>query len=224
MHIKDWPKGERPREKLIAGGAMRLSDAELLAIFLGSGVHGKDAVSTARDLLAKHVTLRGLLALGPKQLRRQTGIGLARTAMLLAALDLGERCLAADLKRGALLSDPHSAGRYFAQRLRGHGHEVFAVMFLDTRHRSLGFEELFRGTLDSTEVHPREVVRRALSYNAVAVIVGHNHPSGCAEPSSADRAITAKLKEALALVDIRLLDHFVVGDGQPVSMAMLGWV
>ncbi|GGD49068.1 RadC family protein [Pseudoxanthomonas indica] len=224
MHIKDWPKGERPREKLMAEGAKCLSDAELLAIFLGSGVHGKDAVSTSRDLLAEHETLRGLLALNPRQLCGQTGIGLARTAMLLAALELGERCLAADLKRGALLSDPHSAGRYFAQRLRGHGHEVFAVMFLDTRHRSLGFEELFRGTLDCTEVHPREVVRRALSYNAAAVIVGHNHPSGCAEPSSADRAITAKLKEALALVDVRLLDHFVVGDGQPVSMAMLGWV
>lgn len=224
MHIKNWPKSERPREKLLKNGAASLSDAELLAIFLGSGVHGKDAVSTARDLIATHASLRDLLHLDPKQLGRQPGMGPARTCRLLAALDLGLRCLATDLERGAMLSDPHSVGRYFSQRLRGYGHEVFAVLFLDIRHRSLGFEELFRGTLDCTEVHPREVVRRALSYNAAAVIVGHNHPSGCAEPSSADRAITQKLKQALALVDVRLLDHFVVGDGHPVSMATLGWV
>lgn len=224
MHIKDWPESERPREKLMKLGAAHLSDAELLAIFLGSGVAGKDAVRTARDLLEKHKTLREFLDLGAKQIKRQAGFGLARTSMLLAALDLGQRYLASHLERGAMLSDPHAAGRYFSQRLRGYGHEVFAVMFLDSRHRSLGFEELFRGTLDCTEVHPREVVRRALSYNAAAVIVGHNHPSGCSEPSSADRAITQKLKDALALVDIRLLDHFVVGDGLPVSMAMLGWV
>jgi DNA repair protein RadC len=223
-YIKHWPKSERPREKLMAKGAATLSDAELLAIFLGSGVTGQDAVSTSRDLLASHNSLRELLDLEPKLLQRQAGMGLARAARLLAALELGQRYLASHLQRGAMLGDPYSAGRYFTQRLRGYGHEVFAVMFLDTRHRTLGFEELFRGTLDCTEVHPREVVRRALSYNAAAVIVGHNHPSGCTEPSSADRAITLKLKEALALVDVRLLDHFVVGDGPPVSMAMLGWV
>ena len=123
-----------------------------------------------------------------------------------------------------MLGDPAAAGRYFAQRLRGLAHEVFAALFLDTRHRSLGFEELFRGGIDGAEVHPREVARRALAINATALIVGHNHPSGCAEPSAADRAVTQRLKQALALVDVRLLDHFVVGDGPPQSMAARGWV
>ncbi len=122
------------------------------------------------------------------------------------------------------MTDPTAAGRYFSQRLRGFAHEVFAVLFLDSRHRALAFEELFRGTIDGAEVHPREVVRRALAHNAAAVIVGHNHPSGSREPSAADRAVTAQLKQALSLVDVRLLDHFVVGDGAAVSLAARGWV
>ena len=132
--------------------------------------------------------------------------------------------LAAGLERGEALTDPAAAGRYFAQRLRGRPHEVFAALFMDTRHRALAFEELFAGTIDGAEVHPREVVRRALAHNAAAVIVGHNHPSGSSEPSAADRAVTARLKQSLALVDVRLLDHFVVGDGAPASMAARGWV
>lgn len=224
MHIRDWPAAERPREKLLARGAAVLSDAELLALFLGSGLAGRDAVATARDLLGSHGPLRVLLDRSPTQLSELPGLGPARSCTLAAALELGRRHLAADLERGATLSDPSAAGRHFAQHLRGRPHEVFAAMFLDTRHRSLGFEELFRGTIDGAEVHPREVVRRALTHNAAAVIVGHNHPSGCAEPSAADRAVTARLKQALALVDIRLLDHFVIGDGAPVSMAARGWV
>lgn len=224
MHIRDWPAGERPREKLLARGAGALSDAELIALFLGSGVRGQDAVATARDLLALHGPLRALLERGAVGLAELHGIGPARACKLAAALELGQRVLAADLERGAALTDPASAGRYFARRLRGLQHEVFAVMFLDTRHRTLAFEELFRGTLDGAEVHPREVVRRALAHNAAAVIVGHNHPSGNPEPSAADRAVTARLKQALALVDLRLLDHFVIGDGAPVSMAARGWV
>ena len=224
MHIRDWPADERPREKLLARGAGALSDAELLAIFLGSGLRGRDAVQTSRELLAAHGPLRVLLENSPAALARLPGLGPARACKLAAALELGHRHLAAALERGETLTDPAAAGRYFAQRLRAREHEVFAALFLDTRHRALGFEELFRGTVDGAEVHPREIVRRALSHNAAAVIVGHNHPSGCAEPSSADRAITARLKQALALVDVRLLDHFVVGDGPPVSLASRGWV
>lgn len=224
MHIRDWPAEERPREKLLARGAGALSDAELLAIFLGSGLRGRDAVQTSRELLAAHGPLRRLLENEPEALARLPGLGPARACRLAAALELGHRHLAATLERGETLTDPMAAGRYFAQRLRAREHEVFAALFLDTRHRALGFEELFRGTVDGAEVHPREIVRRALSHNAAAVIVGHNHPSGCAEPSSADRAITARLKQALSLVDVRLLDHFVVGDGPPVSLASRGWV
>lgn len=224
MHIRDWPAAERPREKLLARGAAALSDAELLAIFLGSGLRGRDAVATARDLLAEHGPLRALLDRLPMDLAKLPGLGPARACAIAGALELGSRHLAAVLERGEALTDPGAAGRYFARRLRGHPHEVFAALFLDGRHRALAFEELFRGTVDGAEVHPREVVRRALAHNAAAVIVGHNHPSGSNEPSAADRAVTARLKQSLALVDVRLLDHFVVGDGAPVSMAARGWV
>jgi DNA repair protein RadC len=224
MLIRDWPDNERPREKLLARGPGVLSDAELLAIFLSSGQHGTDAVTSARRLLNRHGPLRTLLELSPGQLLKLPGIGPARACALLAALELGNRYLAAGLERGEAMSDPQAAGRYFAQRLRGLPHEVFAALFLDTRHRAIAFEELFRGTVDGAEVHPREVVRRALAHNAAALIVGHNHPSGNGEPSAADRAITVRLKQALGLVDIRLLDHFVIGDGAPVSLAARGWV
>ncbi|NYZ61389.1 RadC family protein [Luteimonas deserti] len=224
MHIRDWPADERPREKLLARGPGALSDAELLAIFLGSGLRGQDAVATARGLLASHGPLRRLLERGPRGLAELPGLGPARACRLAAALELGHRVLAADLERGEAMTDPAAAGRYFAQRLRSLAHEVFAVLFLDVRHRALAFEELFRGTIDGAEVHPREIVRRALAHNAAAVIVGHNHPSGSRDPSDADRAVTAQIRQALALVDIRLLDHFVVGDGPPVSLAARGWV
>jgi len=224
MHIRDWPATERPREKLLARGAGALSDAELLAIFLGSGLRGRDAVATARDLLGMHGPLRALLERTPAQLAELPGLGPARACKLAAVLELGSRHLSAELQRGIALADPEAAGRYFTHRLRGLSHEVFAVLFLDTRHRAIAFEEMFQGTLDGADVHPREVVRRALAHNAAAVIVGHNHPSGNTEPSAADRAVTVRLKQALALVDLRLLDHFVIGDGPPVSLASRGWV
>lgn len=223
MHIRYWPRNERPREKLLSRGARALSDAELLAIFLGSGLSGSDAVRTSRDLLHRHGPLRELLDRPPRDLVKLPGLGLARACKLSAALELGQRHLAAELERGMTMTDPSAAGRYFAQKLRARPHEVFAVLFLDTRHRSLAFEELFQGTLDGAEVHPREVVRRALVHNAAAVIVGHNHPSGHPEPSHADRAVTERLKHALGLVDVRLLDHFIIGDGTPISMAARGW-
>ncbi|WP_240125791.1 RadC family protein [Thermomonas alba] len=222
MRIRDWPSTERPREKLLARGASALSDAELLALFLGSGTAGEDAVGAARRLLAEHGGLRRLLDHDPKTLLRLRGIGPARACLLTAALELGQRHLAARLERGEALTDPGAAGRYFAQRLRGLGHEVFAVLYLDSRHRALAFEELFRGTIDGAEVHPRIVVQRALAHGAAAAIVGHNHPSGNPEPSAADCALTARLRQALALVDVRLLDHFVIGDGAPTSLAERG--
>ncbi|AVQ09218.1 TPA: DNA repair protein RadC [Xanthomonas vasicola pv. zeae] len=224
MHIHDWPTHERPREKLLARGATALSDAELLAIFVGSGLRGQDAVQTARDLLHQHGPLRLLLDRPAKALTRLPGLGPASACKLAAALELAHRHLMSALERGEALSDPPSVGRYFSQRLRARAYEVFAVLFLDNRHRAIAFEELFTGTIDGADIHPREVVRRALLHNAAAVIVGHNHPSGNPEPSEADRAVTKRLLESLELVDIRLLDHFVIGDGRPVSLAERGWL
>ncbi|MHC9084079.1 RadC family protein [Luteimonas sp. RIT-PG2_3] len=224
MNIRQWPTHERPREKLLTHGPAALSDSELLAIFLGSGLRGRDAVTTSRHLLVTHGPLRTLLERSPSDLASLPGLGPARACALAAALELGHRQLAAEIARGELLSDPAAAGRYFSQRLRPRQHEVFAALFLDTRHRTLAFEELFRGTIDGADVHPREVVRRALAHNAAAVIVGHNHPSGNSVPSAADRAVTAQLKQSLALIDVRLLDHFVVGDGPAVSLAAHGWI
>jgi DNA repair protein RadC len=222
MSIRLWPAAERPREKLLQRGAAALSDAELLAIFLGSGGRGEDAVARGRALLARHGSLRGLLGQPAATLQALPGLGPASTSRLLAALEIGRRHLDEALARGALVSDPASAGAMFSARLRDRPHEVFACAFLDTRHRMIAFEELFAGGIDGAEVHPREVVRRCLGHNAAAVLFGHNHPSGVAEPSAADRAITQRLREALALIDVRVLDHFVVGDGQPVSFAARG--
>lgn len=224
MSIRHWPETERPREKLLARGPQQLSDAELLALFLGSGVAGKDAVQTARELLAQRGSLAALLHRPAADIRRERGLGPARSALLLAALELGARVLSTQLQRGEALTDERAAGRLFQQRLRPYGQEVFACLFLDTRHRMIAFEELFRGTIDGTEVHPREVVRRCLQHNAAAVIFGHNHPSGVAEPSTADRQITTRLQEALRLIDVRVLDHFIVGDGVPLSFAARGLI
>ncbi len=222
MHIRDWPLHERPREKLLARGAAFLSDAELLAIFLGSGQRGQSAVDTGRHLLNEQNGLRGLLDLSAHQLAKLKGLGPARASALIAALELGTRHLALRLERGEALTDPRKAGDYFARRLRSLPHEVFACMFLDNQHQLLAYEELFTGSLDGAEVHPREVLKNCLKHNAAAVIFGHNHPSGNPQPSAADRAVTARLKQALALLDIRCLDHFIIGDGPPTSMAELG--
>ena len=224
MHIRDWPAGERPREKLLAQGAGVLSDAELLALFIGCGARGRSAVDLGRDLLAAGGGLRALLDRPAPQLAALPGLGPARACTLVAALELGTRHLGQQLQRGEALADPAQAGAYFSRKLRALPQEVFACLFLDTRHRVIAYEELFRGTLDGSEVHPREVARRALQHNAAALIFGHNHPSGNPEPSAADRAVTARLKQALALVEVRVLDHFVVGDGAATSMAQRGWV
>lgn len=224
MSITDWPADERPREKLLRHGADALSDAELLAIFLRTGRQGLTAVDLARQLLTEFGGLRALLASDREAFLAHAGLGPAKYAQLQAVLAMGRRHLWDELTRGEALSSPDDTRAYLAARLRGYDREVFAAVFLDNRHRVLGFEELFRGTIDGTTVHPREVVKRALALNAAALIIAHNHPSGVAEPSRADEAITQRLRDALGLVDVRLLDHFVVGDGVPVSLAERGMV
>ena len=221
MAIKDWPADERPREKLLQRGAAALSDAELLAIFLRTGVTGKSAVDLARELLDAFGGLRPLLEADRRAFGAGKGLGTAKFAQLQAVLEMGRRHLDARLRRGDALESPAQTVRYLSARLRHHPHEVFAVLFLDNRHRVITYEELFTGTIDGASVHPREVVRRALAHNAAALIFAHNHPSGVAEPSAADAAITRRLKEALALIDVRVLDHIVIGD-DAVSLAERG--
>lgn len=222
MPITDWPVAERPREKLLARGAAALSDAELLAIFLRTGVSGKTAVDVARELLSQHGGLRALLAAERETLCSTPGFGDAKYAQLMAALEIGRRHLGETLARGAALESTRDTRAYLQARLRDLDREVFCALFLDNRHRVLVFEELFSGTFNGTAVYPREVVRRALRHNAAAVILVHNHPSGVAEPSRADETLTARLKEALALVEVRVLDHLVVGDGEMVSFSERG--
>lgn len=222
MAIKDWPAGERPRERLLSHGPGSLSDAELLAIFLRTGVTGRSAVDLARDLLHRFGSLRQLLAAERSDFCQAPGLGNAKYAQLQAVLEMARRHLSEQFERGSPLLSPDHTAQFLQSRLRDYPYEVFAVLFLDNRHRVLAFEELFRGTIDGASVHPREVVRRALQLNAAAVILSHNHPSGVAEPSQADQRITTRLREALALVDIRVLDHLVVGDGNCCSMAQRG--
>jgi len=224
MPITDWPEAERPREKLLARGAEALSDAELLAIFLRTGVAGKTAVDVARELLAQFGGLRPLLAAEHAVLCAAPGLGNAKYAQLMAALEIGRRHLGEALTRGTALESSRDTREYLRACLRDQTHEVFCGLFLDNRHRVIAFEELFAGTLNGTAVYPREVVKHALRYNAAAVIFAHNHPSGVAEPSRADEVLTARLKEALALVDIRVLDHVVVGDGDMVSFSERGLI
>jgi DNA repair protein RadC len=224
MPITDWPIDERPREKLLRRGPQALSDAELLAIFLRTGVPGKTAVDLARDLLEEHKGLTSLLAADHKRFCTSKGLGAAKFAQLQAALEMSRRFLEDSLRRGDALASPEDTRRYLQSRLRTHIQEVFACLFLDNRHRVIEYEELFRGTIDGASVYPREVVRRALHHNAAAVILAHNHPSGVNEPSDADTQITRRLKAALDLIDVRLLDHFVIGDGAPTSLAERGLI
>lgn len=222
MAINTWPQAERPREKLLQRGSQALSDAELLAILLRTGARGKTAVDLARELLSKFDGLRGLFAAEQTRLCAASGLGPAKYAQLQAALEMARRHLGESLQRGAPLTDPAATRRYLVARLRDRPQEVFCCLYLDNRHRVVAFEELFQGTLDGASVHPREVLRKVLAHNAAAVIFAHNHPSGVAEPSDADRRLTQRLKESLALVDVRVLDHFVVGDGEAASFAERG--
>lgn len=224
MSITDWPKAERPREKLLQKGPQALSDAELLAIFLRTGVKGKTAVDLSRDLLQSFGGLRNLLAANIGDFCSAPGLGESKYALLQAVLEMGRRHLAETLERGEVFNNPLLVKNYLLAQLRDYRHEVFACLFLDNRHRVIRFEEMFRGTIDGASVHPREVVAQALQHNAAAVILAHNHPSGVSEPSQADLSLTRRLKDALALVDIRVLDHFVIGDGIVHSFAEHGQI
>ncbi|KGQ20136.1 hypothetical protein LF41_2090 [Lysobacter dokdonensis DS-58] len=223
MRIRDWPSLERPREKLAArGNANALSDAELLALFLGSGLRGQDAVTTARHLLNGQGSLRAILDMPLPLMEQLRGIGRARACLLIAALELGHRHYAQTLPPREMMSDPGAVYEFFHRRLRDKRAETFAVMFLDARLRMIAFEELFQGTVDEAGVYPREIAKRGLALNAAAVVVGHNHPSGVPEPSDDDRKSTLEMRTSLRLLGIRLLDHVIIGDGPPVSMAARG--
>lgn len=221
MRMTELPSSERPREKLLLRGAESLSDGELLAVLLRTGVKGQNAVQLGASLIESCGGLAGLLQADHDQLRRP-GLGPAKSAQLLAALELSRRCLAAELTRGVPIRAPTDTRRYLQAELSGLRNEVFGVLFLDTRHRVLGYETLFQGSIDGASVHPRVVVQRALAHNAAAVILAHNHPSGVAEPSTADEAITRTLRQALGLIDVRVLDHIIVAGPRTSSLAELG--
>jgi DNA repair protein RadC len=222
MAISDWPTAERPRERLLAQGAAHLSDAELLALCLRTGIAGASAVAFARDLIAQFSGLRSLLSADHRRLCAVRGLGPAKAAQLAAILEIARRCLAEELNAGPALGAPAAVRDYLRLSLGSRPQEVFVALFLDAQHRVLRIEELFRGTLTQTSVYPREVVKAALGANAAAVIFAHNHPSGVAQPSSADELLTRRLTDALALVDVRVLDHFVVAADHALSFAERG--
>jgi DNA repair protein RadC len=224
MAIRDWPTSERPREKLMQRGADALSDAELLAIFLRTGCAGRSDVDLARELLQRFGSLAGMLSAGKGSFCQVRGIGEAKYVQLQAVMELARRHLGEQLGREQVFSNPSLVGEFLLAHLRDCEQEVFAALFLDSQHRLISWEKLFFGTIDSASIYPREVVKRALYHNAAAVVLSHNHPSGVAEPSESDQLITQRLKEALILVDIRVLDHVIVGGGYTVSMAEHGMV
>ena len=220
--IPAWPASERPREKLLNHGPASLSDAELLAIFIRTGLRGKTAVDIGRDLINAFGSLRQVLVADQDAFCQCAGLGPAKYALIQAALETGRRYLDQKLKDKDAIVSSNQAADYLTHRLRDQPREVFAILYLTKRHQVLHYEELFYGTIDGATVYPREVVKSVLTHNASAIIVAHNHPSGVAEPSESDHLITRKLADALALVDVRLLDHLVIGDGHYVSLADRG--
>jgi DNA repair protein RadC len=219
MGISDWPPEERPRERLLAHGAGALSDAELLAVVLRTGIRGKSAVELGRDLLTRFKGVAGILG---ANLSGVKGLGPAKRAQFEAAMELVRRCLAADLQSASALTSPGAVRDYLRLAIATREHEVFVCLWLDAQHRVIDIQELFRGTLTQTSVYPREIVKAALKANAAAVIFAHNHPSGAAQPSQADELLTRNLKEALALVEVKVLDHFIVAGNQAISFAERG--
>ncbi len=224
MAITDWPESERPREKLLKKGAKNLSDAELLAIFLRTGIAGKSAVDLARELLKHFGSLTELFLADQDALCQLPGMGVAKYTQLQAVLEMAQRALREELKSGDIMDSPQSVRDYLRLSLGGKEHEIFMGIFLDARNRTIATEELFTGTLTQASVYPREIVKRALYHNAAAMIFAHNHPSGVAEPSKADEILTQSLKQALALVDIKVLDHFIIGDRDTLSFAEQGLI
>ena len=222
MTIKDWPQAERPREKLLRFGAAALSDAELVAIFLQTGTAGKSAVEVARNTLQEFGSLGALLNADQATFCNSPGLGTARYASFQAALEVSRRHVFETVMQGDVLSSPEHVRHYLSLHLTGLGHEVFSGLFLDNRHRVIEYRELFTGTIDTAAVYPREVVKQCLRSNAAAVIFAHNHPSGIAEPSDTDVRLTRKLVDALALIDVRVLDHLIIGQGVQTSLAERG--
>lgn len=222
MAITDWPASERPREKLLEQGVGALSDAELLAIFLRVGVAGKSAVDLSRDLLTRFGSLNGIFAASLDDLTQVNGIGASKYAQLQAIFEMSRRALNEQMQTKDVLSSPRQVRDYLCLKLGGLLREVFVVLFLDAQNRMIASEEMFSGTLTQTSVYPREVVKRALHYNAASVIFAHNHPSGIAQQSQADELLTAELKQALALVDVRVLDHFIVAGNNTLSFVERG--
>ncbi|MBX8611498.1 DNA repair protein RadC [Pseudomonas cichorii] len=223
MSIRNWPASERPRERLLESGAQSLSDAELLAIFLRTGVAGKSAVDLARYLLNQFGSLRALLESDLSRFSSHLGLGPAKFAQLQAVMEMSRRHMAETLRRDSILESPMQVRRYLKAILRQEPHEVFGCLFLDSKNRVLTFEILFHGTINAAYVHPRQVVKRAMVHNAASLILCHNHPSGVTDPSHSDIELTKRLKQALALIDVRVLDHVIIGDAEPLSMVELGF-
>jgi DNA repair protein RadC len=224
MSMARWPAGERPRERLLAQGPAALSDAELISLFLGAGVPGKSAVDVARALLARFGRVSRVLSAPQDELGEVPGVGLARYARIAAVKELARRALSEEMRARDSLTSPAAVRGYLRLHMQDLGHECFYVVFLDAQNRVIAAEQLFRGTLTQTSVYPREVLKQALAHNAAAVILAHNHPSGVAEPSIQDQALTRTLAEALALVDIKVLDHFIVAPGACLSFAERGLI
>lgn len=224
MAITDWPAAERPREKLLTSGPQTLSDAELLAIFLRTGCVGKSAVDLARDLLNQFNGLRQLLEADKSTFCRAHGLGDAKYAQLQAVLEMSRRHLAQSLEHRELFAGADEVKQYLLARLRHCQREVFGVLFLDSQHRLIKYEELFQGTVNSAHIYPREVIKAVLKHNAAAIILAHNHPSGVAKPSQADRQITQDISQILKTLDVRVLDHMIVGDAEVSSFAEMGWI
>jgi DNA repair protein RadC len=222
MKITDWPKQERPREKLLTHGATTLSDSELLAIFLRTGIKGASAIDLARIVLAEFGSLRGLLNATEFDFCQTKGLGQAKYAQLQASLEMTQRCLAETLDKTDAFNSVEQTQGYLIAKLRDQPQEVFAMLLLDSQHRLIKYRPMFYGTIDSASVYPRVLVQQALQDNAAAVILAHNHPSGIAEPSQADRSITKRIIDAFGLMDIKVLDHVVIGDGVAVSFAQRG--
>ena len=224
MTIIDWPAAERPREKLLNKGAIALSDAELLAVFLRTGIRGKTAVDLGRELIEQFAGIKGLLNASRREFTATLGMGDAKYASLQAVFELSRRAMMESLQRDSALTSPKDTQNYLLHLLGNEQREVFWCLFLDNQHRVIASEALFHGTIDQASVYPREVIKACIRHNAAAVIFAHNHPSGSTEPSQADKKMTHRLHQALALIDIRMLDHIIVAGSSTVSMAEMGMI
>jgi len=224
MPITDWPTEDRPQDKLLIKGEEALTDAELIAIFLKTGIPGKTALDVAKELLIEYGGLKPLLRAPLNQLLRKKGLGRAKCAALKAAIQLGRRYMNAHLSVGEALDNSQLTQTYLAGRLREHSNEVFACLFMDTHFHLISFEELFHGTINEANIYPREIVKRGLAHNAAKVILAHNHPSGCSKPSEADKEVTYCIKQALSYVDIEVVDHIIIGDRNHFSFAEAGLI